>query len=761
MPGAAPADDADPAGDDDAPGWDQPPPRTLRLGGLGDAADAAAEAGYYIAAELTSRGAGVDRVLLNDDRYKELNDRSEPLPVIGAGPSFVHTFETRVDALDAALAEYGTNSVDAHWELVRTLRESALNPGLNTGAVWRLRAPDGRFEAVKTYRLRSAAPDARADANRAAALRRSARDEDPRGYLLDMDLTLRNLAPAARTASFTLQGPAGLPLENEANTRKFRDIELGFLEGPDDLDATYMTAATATEKVRAARKSLDADAAVARVEADLLALQAQYEAAEADLAAAPDSGELKDAVAVLDGRLQAEQRELERLIDDAVAGGETLEEWRQPFRYLGVEAQYFAGLLFPRRPGAQWDADAGAFVGLGEDYANPTMLSAVPQVLDEPDAGNEQFNDVSVRLTSRPVALPAAAGEGEALTAGEATRSFTLFAGPKRPDLLEPLGAGEVVDLGWFGFIGSRMLWFMRTVHEWGLPYWLAIISLTCCVRVLMLPVSVRAARMAAKQKALAPQVKAIKEKYPDDPMKASREQMALQRKYGINPLLGCLPVVFTIPIFIALYNALLNSVDLRLAEFAWVDDLAAPDNTIRLPFEIYYIGRYVNVFPVLLAGLWFFQQKLFMPPAQTPEQEMQFKLMQYMMPVTSLFIYHLPAGWCLYSIASATWTLTERKLLDRTRNKEMMLKERPEKEPGRLSKQFTKVFGGPLDRLKDKFAEAAAAAEAAQKEAQMQTPARNPRKAKAKLAAAESAAAPTNRPGGRGKGRKKKSRRS
>ncbi len=148
------------------------------------------------------------------------------------------------------------------------------------------------------------------------------------------------------------------------------------------------------------------------------------------------------------------------------------------------------------------------------------------------------------------------------------------------------------MDLGWFGVIGGTMLWVMTKLHDVGFPYWLAIISLTVCVRLLMFPLSKRTALMAAKQKALAPKIAEIKERCGDDAQAAGREQWALMNKYGVNPLMGCLPVFFTIPVFIALYNALLNSVDLRLAEFLWIDNLAAPDNVLKLPFRVPYHRR-------------------------------------------------------------------------------------------------------------------------------------------------------------------------
>ena len=697
---------------DDGPRWDPNPNTTVQLGGLGAAA---AKVGYYTRTTLTSRGAAVEAIALNDGRYRELDDRQAPLKVIGNGDeALVDTFETRIDALDAALKRFGTDSVNANWELTETLPDGD-DPQIAAGAIFTLTAPDGSFEAVKTYRLRKGTPDQSPEDHQ----RGGDRDTDPRGYLLDMDLTLRNLSDAARTAKFTVQGPVGLPLENADNTRKFRDIELAYYEEAGELETTYMTAAGATEAVKKARASLAADADIQRLDAELLALQADYEAAEAKLGADPDDEDAAAAVRAIRAELAAGESVLRNRVDQAAEVG-TLEEYRQPLLYVGTEVQYFTALVFPRT-GPSTPAEKlndaededGLLPGLGDRYDRPVIDSAVPQVIAEPDREQVELNDISVRLTGHPVAIPA----GRA-----ATRSFTLFAGPKRLELLEPLRADGVMDLGWFGVIGGAMLWFMTKLHDVGFPYWLAIISLTVCVRMLMFPLSKRTALMAAKQKALAPKIAEIKKRCGDDAQAAGREQWALMNKYGVNPLMGCLPVFFTIPVFIALYNALLNSVDLRLAEFLWIDNLAAPDNIFRLPFRIPYLGWYLNILPVGLAALWFFQQKLFMPPAQTPEQEMQYKLMGYMMPLSSLFIYHLPAGWCLYSIASACWTLTERKLLDRTRNAQLDLEEDPEpRKKGPVGRAVGRITEKPMARLKEKIAEAQAAAEAAQKEATTQ----------------------------------------
>ncbi|MEM9702338.1 MAG: membrane protein insertase YidC, partial [Planctomycetota bacterium] len=614
-------DDADAGGNDPAvaaaeePDWTPNPARTVELGGL---TSKAAKQGYYSQVTLTSRGAAVEAMTLNDRRYRELEDREAPLKVLGNGEASVDTFLTRVDALDAALRRYDTNSIKTDWALKKTIPDPD-DPEIVAGAVFTLTAPDGSFEAIKTYRLRKGMPDLSADDHQQGG----DRDTDPRGYMLDVDLTLRNLSDRARTARFTLQGPVGLPLENLENARKFRDLELGYYEEKGDFDTTYLSAADATEAVKESKERLAADEDIRRLEDELTDLQKDFEAAEskaetaqaliAGAEATEEQQAIADDAAAAMKKSQEEIASVERELaarEQQMSEKGALEEYRKPLRYVGTEAQYFAALLFPRtgaRQPAEALADAlnddGLLPGLGDLYDTPIVGSAVPQVVDEPVADQPQFNDVSVRLEGTPVPLPAA----ENGQPGEATRSFTLFAGPKRLELLEPLRADEVMDLGWFGFIGRIMLWVMTRLHDFGFPYWLAIISLTVCVRMIMFPLSKRTALMAAKQKALAPKIAEIKKRCGDDAQAAGREQWALMNKYGVNPLMGCLPVFFTIPVFIALYNALLNSVDLRLAEFLWIDNLAAPDNVFRMPFRIPYIGVYLNILPLALAGLWFF----------------------------------------------------------------------------------------------------------------------------------------------------------
>ncbi len=118
-------------------------------------------------------------------------------------------------------------------------------------------------------------------------------------------------------------------------------------------------------------------------------------------------------------------------------------------------------------------------------------------------------------------------------------------------------------------------------------------------------------------------------------------------------------------PIFIALYQALQYSVDLRLAPFLYFKNLAAPDALFKLPFVVPWLGwTTFNLLPIITVALMVVQQKMFMPPPTDEQQEMQQKMMSYMMVVMGAMFYKFPSGLCVYYISSSLWGFGERKLL-------------------------------------------------------------------------------------------------
>ncbi|MEX0716812.1 MAG: membrane protein insertase YidC [Planctomycetaceae bacterium] len=519
---------------------------------------------YFLDVRLTSKGAGVVQIDLNDPRYRKLDDRDRPLTIVGSARSDQRTFDTRIEPLDAAL---GKPADELNWELVDTVVDSS-DRNVNRSATYRLR--HGGLEVTKTYRLEPG-----------TAGGRSARDAESVPYQLHLDLTVKNVSGAPQKVAYLLQGPVGVPLENADNARYHRGVRVGFLEkGQQDIPL--------------AERSVTARAKTA--------------------------AEIADA-----------------------AAKKEIEEWRTPIRFIGVDEQYFAALVVPQ-----------------DQLVEQTIDHARAEFVKEwqPQA----HSDVSAQLQSIERTLE---------PGNQLSDSYALFAGPKRQDLLAVIGAEDVQDFGWFGFVAKPMLWLLNAMHNsLSIPYGIAIIFLTMIVRGAMFPLSKKQTASAKMMKELQPKIAELKKKHGNDKEKMARAQMELFSKHNYNPFAGCLPILLQLPIFIGLYQALGNAVDLRLASFLWADNLAAPDALFPFPgnFRVPIVGwTEFNLLPIITIVLFIVQQKMFMPPPTDEQSAMQQKMMKYMMIFMGFLFYRVPAGLCVYFIASALWGLGERKVLDWT----------------------------------------------------------------------------------------------
>ncbi len=513
-------------------------PRTqVLLGSIENRSD------YRQLVTLTSRGAAVERIELNDPRYTELVKPHRPLSLIEPALTSEQTLLTTSPQFQKDLAELD-------WEVV---------PGSQTESAvdFRLFSGDRSLELLKRYRLGKLD-----DAHRA--------NESP-AYLLRLDLTVKNHSAKPQIVNYEMQGPVGLPLENLENTQKHRDIVVGFLKPDGSIDHKLIPAKT---------------------------------------------------------------------IADA-ANNNKLEEWNKPFKYIGADVQYFAVLVLP----------------VDDQLQSPYFKTSQEELLGKPNAEKSQ---VGVRLSSVDLALPAA----KKGVPSEATHAFELFAGPKRDDVL-PDKTSKVLDYGMFSSISRPMLWLLGRFYTLFGSYGVAIICLTVVVRGSLFPLSIKQARSAAKMQELQPELAELREKIGKDKEKMLRAQQELFRKHNYNPFAGCLPVLFQLPIFMGLYQALNHSVDLRMAPFLWINNLAAPDALFPLPMRIPLLGwTDFNLLPFITTGLFTLQQKMFMPPPANEEQAMQQKMMTYMTVFMGIMFYRVPAGLCVYFIASSLWGMAERKLL-------------------------------------------------------------------------------------------------
>jgi YidC/Oxa1 family membrane protein insertase len=159
------------------------------------------------------------------------------------------------------------------------------------------------------------------------------------------------------------------------------------------------------------------------------------------------------------------------------------------------------------------------------------------------------------------------------------------------------------------------------------------------------------------------PKVQAIQERYKNNPKKKQEETMALYKKHGVNPMGGCLPMVVQIPIFIALYNALANSVEMWQAPFLWIRDLTQPDSLFTL--DLYGATRNVGNILALFMGVSMWVQQKMSPPAGDPRQA---QMMLWMMPIIFTFMFWgFPSGLVLYWLVNNILQIGQQWLITRS----------------------------------------------------------------------------------------------
>ena len=226
---------------------------------------------------------------------------------------------------------------------------------------------------------------------------------------------------------------------------------------------------------------------------------------------------------------------------------------------------------------------------------------------------------------------------------GSETSVNTLWwYGAKDRDLLAnaPANLEDSVYLGWFSLIAKPLLYLLVFFHGFVGNWGVAIILLTFCIRVLFFPLSQKSYKSMEKMKQLQPQMQKLKEKHGNDREAMNREVMQLYKTYGANPASGCLPILVQLPVFVGLYNALMNSVELRHAVFiptlpftdlVWLADLSARD------------PLYIS--PILMGATMFLQQKL-SPPMGEPIQQ---KIMMALPIVFTVMFLNFPSGLVIY----------------------------------------------------------------------------------------------------------------
>lgn len=238
----------------------------------------------------------------------------------------------------------------------------------------------------------------------------------------------------------------------------------------------------------------------------------------------------------------------------------------------------------------------------------------------------------------------------------------SYFCGPKEFALLKSQNNDfeYIISRGFWGSIRVGLLKLLNWLYILFDNYGIAIIVLTFLIKLAFAPLTHKSFESMKRMQELQPKMKALQEKHKEDPQKLNKEMMELYRKHKANPFGGCLPMLLQIPVFIALYQTLSQSVELRGAPFVlWITDLSQPDRLFTLPFSLPLIGDAINLLPIIMMFAMIIQQKM-TPNAASKEQAN----MMVLMPIVFVFIfYNFPAGLVLYWLVNNVVTIVHQGL--------------------------------------------------------------------------------------------------
>jgi YidC/Oxa1 family membrane protein insertase len=314
-------------------------------------------------------------------------------------------------------------------------------------------------------------------------------------------------------------------------------------------------------------------------------------------------------------------------------------------QFAGVTNQFFSTVLRPREP----------------------MISSMWAKSEQVTLPGGTKPHTSVRAGLR---LPSS----ELKPAELKSLQYRVFIGPRHNIMLRRMenywgeGWGDVMQYGWFWFVSRPLNFLLNTYHSWldgiakNWSWGLAIILLTITVRIAIWPLHAKSTRTMKRMAKLKPEMDKLKEKYPDDPNKLNTEMMGLYRKFGINPLGGCLPMFLQIPIFFGFYRMLQYAVELRGQGFLWVNDLSQPDTMWHVA------GIPINLLPVVMAITSFLQIKM------TPMtgDKMQQRIIMFMPFMFFFFCYNFASALALYWTTQNIFSIGQTWLMNKVPEPEL-----------------------------------------------------------------------------------------
>jgi YidC/Oxa1 family membrane protein insertase len=278
--------------------------------------------------------------------------------------------------------------------------------------------------------------------------------------------------------------------------------------------------------------------------------------------------------------------------------------------------------------------------------------------------------------------------------------TYVCYLGPLDMNALKGYGVGleRTIDLGRLRILSVLVLRLMLALKRFIPNYGVIIIIISVLTKILFYRLTHKSTRSMKDMQRLQPKIKELQEKHKDDKEKLNKEMMRLYKEAGVNPLGGCLPLLLQMPVFIALYNVLRNTIELRGAPFAlWINDLSSPDVLFNFGVSIPFIGSEFHLLPILMGGAMVLQTKMGGSPTGEGAPAAQTKMMSTMMPIMFTFIFYgMPSGLVLYWLVNNVLSIVQQYYV----HKEI---EREEQGRANGEEQEREEHDGPARRAGDK----------------------------------------------------------
>jgi len=241
-----------------------------------------------------------------------------------------------------------------------------------------------------------------------------------------------------------------------------------------------------------------------------------------------------------------------------------------------------------------------------------------------------------------------------------------FYLGPKEYDRLKNynIGLEKTINLGWSWIspISKVFLVMLKWFYKLFKNYGVGIVLLSLILKIILMPFTITSYRSSKMMQLLQPKIKEIQTKYKNDKQRMNMEIMSLYKKYRVNPLSGCLPLLIQMPIFIALWSTLNNTIEMKGSSFIlWIKDLSKPDALFKFPFKIPILNTYnFSLLPILMMIAMVFQQRVAGSSGPTDQQ----KMMAFLPIIFGFIFYNFPSGLVLYWLLNTIMSIIEQKYI-------------------------------------------------------------------------------------------------